>query len=291
MKKILLFASLVLAAAPSLAFAKGKAAAPAAKAAAPTATQQRAMTELMGRFKWGMSTDEVFKVMAEDITKRFDEQLKTELDVYRQDQLRKQREEEIEKVKATLVKFDGQKTGWDVSIVDREFAHRHDEAMIVFWEANQRRFLFFTKGKLYKQFIAFNAEHPAFAGKTFDDFSKTLAARYGQPEMKFESLKTKDDMTLSHLEWPPHGEITLWAVDRSAFYGNFCIVLRQSSVAAGVDKARPPVGKSQTRGSSALIDTVTKPASNQEDPNADVIDEITGKGDGGKKAKKYEQAQ
>lgn len=288
MKKILLFASAVLlATAPSLALAKGKAA-PAAKPAAPNATQQRAMSDLMARFKWGMTTDEVFKVMAEDITKRFDEQLTKELDVYRQDQLRKQRDEEIEKVKGTLVKFDGQKTGWDVSIVDREFGHRHDEAMIVFWEPNQRRFLFFTKGKLYKQFIAFNAEHPAFAGKSFDDFGRTLAARYGQPEMKFESLKTKDDMTLSHLEWPPHGEITLWAVDRSTFYGNFCIVLRQTSVAPAVDKARPAVGKTQARGSSALIDTVTKPAANQDDPNSDIIDEITGKGDGKGKPKKAE---
>ncbi len=289
MNKILLFASAILLAAPSAYAVKGKAApAPAKKAAAPSAGQQRAMTDLMARFKWNMSHEDVFKVMAEDITKRVDEQLAKEGDVYRQDLLRKQRDEEIEKTKATLVKFDGQKTGWDVSIVDREFAHKNEESMIVFWEGNQRRFLFFTKGKLYKQFIAFNAEHPAFAGKSFDDFGKILAGRYGTPEMKFESMKTKDDMQLSHLEWPAHGEITLWAVDRSSFYGNFCVVLRHTSVANAVDKARKPAGKAGGRAGSALIDTVTRPADNQTDPNADIIDQITGNKDD-KKAPKAPQ--
>ncbi len=282
MKKIVLFLSMLLLA-PTAFAAKGKAKAgkaPApAKHAAPTATQQRAMSELMGRFKWGMSVDDVFKTMADDISKRTDEALAKELEVYRQDQLRKQRDEDIEKVKATLIKFDGQKTGWDVSIIDREFGHKNDESMIVAWEPNQRRFLFFKGGKLYKQFIAFNAEHPAFSGKTFDDFGKLLTARYGHPEMKFEPTKTKEDMTLSHLEWPASGDTTLWAVDRSSFYGNFCLVLRQTAVANSVDKARPAVGKVSARTGSTLIDTITKPAENQTDPNADIIDQITGKDD------------
>jgi len=53
--------------------------------------------------------------------------------------------------------------------------------MIVMWEKDQRRFLFFYNGKLYKQFIAFNAEHKAFAGKSFDDFAEVIQARTGRP--------------------------------------------------------------------------------------------------------------
>ena len=35
---------------------------------------------------------------------------------------------------ATHIRFNGQKTGWDVSIVDREFGHRNSESMVVMWE-------------------------------------------------------------------------------------------------------------------------------------------------------------
>jgi len=43
--------------------------------------------------------------------------------------------------------------------------------------------------------------------------------------MKFAQLRTKDDMTLDHLEWPPQGDFQLFAIDYSGFYGNYCLRL------------------------------------------------------------------
>ena len=99
--------------------------------------------------------------------------------------LRKKELEDIQKTKTSYVTFDGKKTGWDVSIVDKEFSQRNGESMLVMWEKDQRRFLFFWNDKLYKQFIAVDAQHPVFKGKSFDDFVHLIEGRYGQPEMKF----------------------------------------------------------------------------------------------------------
>ena len=250
-----------------------KAPAPEPKAHAPSA---RAIGDLAGKFKWGMSTDEVLKVVGGDIHTRYDEMIKKELDTFRQDQLRKQESEDVEKVKSSLVKFDGQKSGWDVSLIDKEFAHRNDESMIVLWEKDQRRFLFFWHGKLYKQYIAFNAEHPVFKGKTFDDFANLIQDRYGRAEMKFAPLKTKDDLTLDHLEWPPSGDFVLWAIDQSSFYGNFCLSLSQASVLARLEKSRGEHNPKQAKGN-AVIDAVTAPPQVQGDPNADIVDEVLGR--------------
>ena len=52
----------------------------------------------------------------------------------------------MQKTRSSLVKFDGQKSGWDVSIVDKEFNQSNGESMIVMWEKDQRRFLFFWNG-------------------------------------------------------------------------------------------------------------------------------------------------
>jgi hypothetical protein len=272
MRREWILAALLLAA-PGLVFAKkaAKSAAPKTKGQAPSA---RAMGELAGKFKWGMTHDEVIKVLAEDQEAKYNELIKKEIDVYKQDQLRKQKDEEVKKVKESLVKFDGQKSGWDSSIIDKEFGHKNDESMLVLWEKDQRRFLFFWHDKLYKQYIAFNAEHPVFQGKTFDDFAKLIQNRYGQAEMKMAALRTKDDVTLDHLEWPPSGDYVLWALDMSSFYGNFCLKVMQSSVFAQVEKSRAERAP-QKAARNAVIDAVTSPEKVAGDTNEDIVDRIT----------------
>jgi hypothetical protein len=252
---------------------KGKGAPSKSKAVAPSPAE---LSKLMGKYKWGMAPEDVVKIIADEANEKYTELVGKESDVYKQDQLRKQRDEEVEKFKASLVKFEGTKTGWDTSIIDKEFVHRNNESMLVRWEKDQRRFLFFWNGKLYKQYIAFNAEHPVFKGKTFDDFANILAAKYGQPETKFATLRTKDDVVVDHLEWPPAQDISLWAIDQSSFYGNFCLKLTQASVVASLESARKDKVQKVVKGN-ALIDAVTAPNENNKDPNDDIVDQIVGK--------------
>ncbi len=257
---------------PAVALAKAAAKKPAAEAsgkkAAPNA---KALADLAGKYKWGMTPDDLNKLIGDQIKAKYQEQITKEPDVYQQDLLRKQMTEDMDKVKSSYIKFDGQKSGWDVSIVDKEFSQRDDESMMVFWEKDQRRFLFFWHDRLYKQFIAFNSE--IFQGKAFDDFAKLIEKRFGPAEMKFATLRTKDEQTLDHLEWAPSGDDELWAIDQSQFYGNFCLVLKQRSVVAQLAKAHEHSGR-QT--GNALIDSVTTPDKVQGDPNSDIVDQITG---------------
>ncbi|MBV8151142.1 MAG: hypothetical protein JOY59_06250, partial [Candidatus Eremiobacteraeota bacterium] len=229
---------------------------------------------------WGMSPDDVSKIIADGIHVKFVEAIKKEPDIYKQDQLRKDEQEEIQKVKDSFVKFEEASQpstkAWATSIVQSEFAPKNDESMMTMWEKDQRRFLFFWHDKLYKQFIAFNSEHPAFQGKSFDDFAKLIEKRFGPAEMKFANLRTKDEQTLDHLEWAPAGDEELWAIDQSQFYGNFCLVLKQRGTAAQVARARGERSPRQANGN-ALIDSVTSPEKVQGDPNSDIVDQITGK--------------
>lgn len=268
-------AVLALLAITTPAFAKGK------KTAAPKAApaNSRAIGELAGKFKWGTSPEEVIKVISDGIHAKYVELAKKEPDVYKQDQLRKDEADEIQKVKDSYIKFDGVSPGnkeWSTSLIQAEFAPRNDESMVTMWERDQRRFLFFWHDRLYKQYIAFNNEHPVFAGKTFDDFAKIIQNRYGQAEMKFAQKRTSDDMTLHHLEWPASGEFQLYAIDQSDFYGNFCLVLFNPAVAKQVELARTEHNTKPHAGS-ALIDAVTQPEKNNADSNENIVDQITGK--------------
>jgi hypothetical protein len=257
---------------PAIAKKKGAAAPKTAPANA------RAVGELAGKFKWGTSPEEVIKVISDGIHVKYVELAKKEPDVYKQDQLRKDEAEEIQKVKDSYIKFDGVAAGnkeWSTSLIQAEFALRNDEAMVTMWERDQRRFLFFWHDRLYKQYIAFNSEHPVFAGKTFDDFAKIIQNRYGQAEMKFAQKRTSDDMTLHHLEWPASGDFQLYAIDQSDFYGNFCLVLFSPGTAKQVELARTEHNTKPHSGS-ALIDAVTQPQKNGNDANENIVDQITG---------------
>jgi hypothetical protein len=239
----------------------------------------RAVAELAGKFKWGMSHEDCVKVMAEGIRAKYEALLKKEQDVYKQDQLRKAARDDEQKIRDSYIKFDGISPGtkeWGTSIIQAEFAPRNDESMMTLWEKDQRRFLFFWHDKLYKQFIAFNAEHPVFAGKSFDDFARIIQNRYGSAQMKFASMRTRDDMKLHHLEWPAHGEFQLYAIDQSQFYGNYCLVLFNPSVAKELDKVR---GERNTKPATrnALIESVTQSPKVSGDSNENVVDQITGK--------------
>jgi hypothetical protein len=163
--------------------AKKPVAAAKKKKEAPKA-DTKAVTELMGAFKWGMTPDEVFAVLGKQIDDKYAERIKGTSDVFEQNKLRKGAVADKKKLKESFVEFNGKgESPWNVSIIDREFDQKNDEAMFWTWEndkasgMDQRRFYFFVDGKLWKMFIQFNAD--LFDGKTFADFQAVMEKRYG----------------------------------------------------------------------------------------------------------------
>ena len=211
-----------------------------AVAAGPTAEQKKAMGELMGAYTWGMSKDEIIGQLTKQIDERFAEQIKATSDVYTQDKLRKDKQKELTRVKQSIVDFDGKKSGWDVSLIDEEFAHNTGESMLFYWEneggKNQRRFFFFHDGKLWKMFIAFDTKQLAPESRNFGYFSALLEQRYG-----------KGRVEKNYEAWvAPEFEVR--AVDKMAFYGALGLMIQDPKQLEGIAatrKANAPEGKAK----------------------------------------------
>jgi hypothetical protein len=246
-------------------------------AATPVIAATRPISELGATYKWGMTSDEVLRLLDEQLHAKYSELVAHEADVYKQEQLRKKERELAQEQRESLVKFDGvspSSKGWSSSLVMKEFAQRNDESMIVVAEPKLRRFLFFWHGKLYKQVLAFDSEHAAEQGNTFEDFTRVLQDRYGQAEMRFLPFRTRsDDMKLDHLEWPATGDYQLFASDQTDEYDKYCLALFNPSVANQVVSGRR-AHPAATRVGSALVDAATAPASSSVDRNEDVVDRI-----------------
>ena len=154
-----------------------------------TGGHKKALAELYGGFKFGMTKDEVLKILQKQIDARYEDKIKATTDIEQQDELRRQKKAELGRVAGTYVAFDtDQKTGWDVSIIDGEFAHRTNEALMEHWEnqggKNQRRFFFFYNGRLWKMYISLDVSILPPDKQNFETFRGVMEAKYGPGDVE-----------------------------------------------------------------------------------------------------------
>ena len=202
-----------------------KATAPKKKAAPPlSAEHKKALADLYGGFKFGMSKDEVLAVLQKQIDERYEDKIKATTDITVQDRLRKEKKAELARASSTYVNFDGHKTGWDVSIVENEFAHHTGESMMERWEneggKNNRRFFFFKDGKLWKMFVSLDVSVLPEDKKNFATLEQYMEAKYGPGDIDIES---------GVITWHA-GEFDARAVDRLKDYDAIGIAIEDPKV-------------------------------------------------------------
>jgi hypothetical protein len=232
--------------------------------------------KLMGGFKWGMPSAEVIAKLEKNLRAVLEPDVKKlHQDILAQDRARKEMLAKLEELKKSYVQFTGKKTTWEVSMIDKEFAHKNNESMAVVWEKTDRRFYFFHNDKLWKIFLAFNSDQ--FADKTFEDFAQVMETRFGKAERKFTPTM-KGDAKMDHLAWPAAGKTLMRAIDNTGFYGSFCLVLIEKDEWKNVRAGRK-VNSPKKEYTDPLVDAVTKDGEETgADSEHDIVDRITGKG-------------
>jgi len=169
-------------------------AAPAAKAKPrkqiPVSPEhKKALAELSAGFKLGMTKDEVIAVFSKQLDERYDENIKATTDITAQDRLRRDKKAEVSRLQGSYTSFERAKPSpWDVSIVEDEFAHNTDEAMLERWEnqggKNQRRFFFFFEGKLWKMVLSLDVSILPEDKKNFATFQAVMESKYGPGDVE-----------------------------------------------------------------------------------------------------------
>ena len=241
----------------------------AKKKAKPKASA--AIKKLAKPFKWGMTPNKVIHVVKKRIKAQYLPKIRASRDDrMKQDRLSRQMKRDIAKVKKSYIRFGGKHTGWDSSIVDDQFEKNNDESMLVVMEEDQQRFFFFHNKKLYKQMIAFNSDHPKYKGLTFGKFLQILMQVYGQGQPVFKS-DVAGVNKLHHVAWKGTDNYILWALDKSAVYGNFCLVVIDGKRKKLVERGRKTVRSMRDKKPELdpLIQSVTKSQEEMDAENQD----------------------
>ena len=179
---------------------------------------KKAVADLLAGFKFGMTRKEVMVKIRAEITARYDEKIFATSDVYQHDKLRREREQEIERIEKSYVEFTGKVGGWDVSVIDDQFKQGTGESMLVFWEAagdrKQRRFFFFHEDRLYKMLITLDASHIDKSRRSFEVFRTALEREYGTAKSSAQGAM-----------WTGDNGIVLFALDKLTHYDTVCLAV------------------------------------------------------------------
>jgi hypothetical protein len=228
-----------------------------------------------GTFKWGMKPEEVMAATRLAVEGKYKKRIvDAAADPGKQQRIHDEELRELNAVKKSYTKFEGQKSGWDVSIVGPEFQQGTGEAVLVTKEEQWTRYFFFYEDGLYKMFLAFNKD--ALQGKSFADFGKGMEARYGNARAVYRDDKTKAGINhvLDHFAWTA-GPDRLKLVDRSEFYGVYCMVLYDQSTHERVVEKRKIVNPGTVE-KDELVEAVATRGKDGADENDDIIDRVVG---------------
>jgi hypothetical protein len=229
-----------------------------------TAEHKKALAELFGGFKFGMTKDEVIAVFSKQLDARYEDQIKATTDTAEQDQLRRAKRNEVTRLQQSYVSFDaGKPSPWDVSIVEDEFAHNTGESMLERWEnqagKNQRRFFFFFEGKLWKMFISLDVPE----GLDFAAFKSRMEKTYGPGEDEDGRITWRTD------------SFDARAVDKLKSYGALAQVVEDPRVRAKVEALRqtkaPPRRPGNTMIQSVIDDGKDHPSVKADSTTVDTV--------------------
>lgn len=187
-----------------------------------SAESKKSLVDKMAGFKFGMTKDEILGVLQKQINERFEVKIKATTDVAQQDRFRKDKKAELARTSSTYVKFDGKAGGWDVSIIEGEFAHKTGEAMMERWEneggKNNRRFFFFYNDKLWKMFISLDVSMIPEEKRNFETFKAVMEGQYGKGAVEGGTISWRA------------GEFDARALDKLKDYGALGLALEDPKV-------------------------------------------------------------
>lgn len=214
--------------------------------------------------EFGATREKVIAFLKERIRLRYEAQIRDTRDVAVQDRLKRARDAEIAAVDSDFVVFDGQPTGWDVSVVRGEFAHRTNESMLHIQEGKDRYYFFFTKDVFYK-IVRTTVDQPM--ASLVEAFSRV----YGPPaHVEHQDPKSRSGVRSARWE---QGLLGLSIEDKTQLYQ--CLLVRWGMRAAD-EAVRAAWEKARSTGQ-GLSPIVREAAQSQEGPDTiNPVDEILG---------------
>lgn len=166
-----------------------------------------------GDLPFGQDLDELMKYIEADTTNRYNERIVQTPDQHERDRLKAESRMRVQAVRDSYVEFTGQKTGYNVSVIAKDFAHSTGEAMLVSPVDRSHDHYFFAQGKVWKLLITDSRQRfPVLLVNLTQLYGAPESVRYRDPDTKTApfSARWQDDALVFEVEErPDYGTVTL----------------------------------------------------------------------------------
>lgn len=177
---------------------------------------------------FGQGLQGALKWVGEELDESYGPRIHKAYDRAEKDRLKKQRDDELAQVEATYTRFEGQRTGFEVSILQDEFAVGTKEAIMTYRRPEQTHWFFFVRGKFWKYARALKPDEP------FEARVKAMKAKLGSP-----TSATKEQALWSG------GAVEVALYDKRSVYKADLLILRDASTQSRIAELR--VGGKSTK--------------------------------------------
>lgn len=207
---------------------------------------KQAIKQALGALQWGMSKADLVKLLKAQIRADFDQRIKVERDIMRQDAIYQESKERAQRLGENFVVFEGAKSGWDVSPIAKEFTRDNREAMLVVTGKGSRDMYFFIQGKLWKWYRELDSQTPDASSST-----AALKRRFGPGKPQQER---RDD---SNEPYPG----TTWSDEATRFTAlrrgaETCLIYEDLRTLENLDKLRFHAQGEAKKSSTTVIDLI-----------------------------------
>lgn len=213
----------------------------------PKVSASYGVQTLMGQFRWGMTANEVFDVMAKDIEAEYAERQKKAKGAVQQDKNRSWRKAQIQDLRANRVQFDSAKHHkWGVSLIQFEYEDDNNEEMI--WTRSSptlRKYYFFKDDELWKIVYGYSTE--TWAGKSYEEvlegkFKKWFGV---SPDKKSKTDEKTGQDLLTYHEWTAMDGEKIRAFDMSSVHGVYVLAVVDGNAESRIGERLPNIKKDE----------------------------------------------
>ena len=191
-----------------------------------------AITKMLRGLSWGSSPDKVFESLDTELKDQYRERIRAVAgNSLKVDALRKEQTQRMQAIKDSFTRFTGQRTGYEASLIRRDFRHQNNEAVIRVdeHEAKRQRYYFFRYDRLWKLIISYPSDYTR---GEFSAFVDKIKRRYGRPgKLNWDAPQGEARKLVSALWQDELSQLT--AEDHTTFYGRF--VMKLLSRAEGIE--------------------------------------------------------
>jgi len=241
-----------------------------AHAEAPSAPRSR-LAGIIHPLDWGASHDEVFGKLKTELDDQYRDEMKTS-DTIKIDRLIRKKAEELKLIRKSLVRFDGQRTGYETSLLSGEVLPRENESLIRVDDRRAQRYYIFRNEKLWKVVVTYNVSSMG----AFADFIGQVRTKYQNPKKASFSDDT-GERRMTAVTWEDD-HTRLVVEDRSDFYSSYVMKFVQVGTGTELETARANRPKARRTAAEGRAEGMMADIFDGGDNGAgdDLVDAITG---------------